>query len=167
MALVTPSHRFGPAHEIFPTERNVRFEEMEYEVPRAAGFPALLEAVSVIRARSLHVTFPFEFRWVAPDDIWLSPFNNGPCASISVHQYHKLPHEHVFAALEPVLAAHGGRPHWGKRHSSSARQVYARYPKAADFARVREQCDPTRKLANDYLLRLFDPQTSGTGGAHA
>lgn len=155
MSLVTPGHRFGPAHEIFPTERNVRFEEMEYELPRETGFPTLKAAIALIRARSLNVTFPFEYRWVAGDDIWLSPFNRGPCASISLHQYAKLPYDQPFRALEPLFAAHGGRPHWAKRHTMSARDVLKSYPMAERFQRVRAQVDPTNKLANDYLLSLF------------
>ena len=153
--LVTAGQRTGPAHEIFPTERNVRFEEMEYELPRDAGFAALKAAITLIRTRALNVTFPFEFRWVAGDDIWLSPFNRGPCASISLHQYAKLPYEAPFRALEPILQAHGGRPHWGKRHNLSARDVLTLYPMAEHFKRVREQVDPTNKLANRYLLELF------------
>ena len=155
MRFVTPSHRVGPAHEIFPTDRNVRFEEMEYEVPRDAGFPTLKAAIELIRARALNVTFPFEFRWVAGDDIWLSPFNRGPCASISLHQYAKLPYDEPFRMLEPILAAHGGRPHWAKRHNMRARDIAASYPMLERFQRVREQVDPTNKLANNYLSKLF------------
>jgi FAD-linked oxidoreductase len=167
MRLVTSGNRVGPAYEIFPSERTVRFEEMEYEVPRDAGFAALQEAIALIRTRKLNVTFPFEFRWVAGDDIWLSPFNRGPCASISAHQYSKLPYRELFALLEPVFAAHGGRPHWGKRHSLTARDVRTLYPMVSDFMRVRAQVDPTDKLANDYLLELFDAKPSRAKAAHA
>lgn len=167
MSLVTPSTRFGPAYEIFPTERNVRFEEMEYEVPREAGFPTLQALITAIRARSLHVTFPFEFRWVAGDDIWLSPFNRGPCAAISVHQYAKLPWREVFEAVEPIFVAHGGRPHWGKRHNLTAHDVAAMYPMAERFWRVRDQVDPGGKFTNDYLLRLFGANSTAQQVAHA
>jgi FAD/FMN-containing dehydrogenase len=136
-------------------------------VPRAAGFSALKEAIQLIRTRSLNVQFPFEFRWVAGDDIWLSPFNRGPCASISLHQYAKLPFQPPFDMIEPIFAAHGGRPHWGKRHSLTARELLALYPMAEDFMRVREQVDPTAKLANSYLLGLFDPKTPRTKAVHA
>src|SRR3546814_19487160 len=33
--------RRGPAPAIFPSDRTIRFEEMEYELPRAAGLAAL------------------------------------------------------------------------------------------------------------------------------
>jgi hypothetical protein len=72
------SRRVGPAHAIFPSERNIRFEEMEYELPRAAGLPTLKAAMAHIRKRRLPITFPFEFRLAAGDDIWMSPFNAGP-----------------------------------------------------------------------------------------
>ena len=156
MAGVRGSRRLGPAHQIFPSERRVRFEEMEYELPRAAGLPALREAIGWIRRRRLGVIFPFEFRWTSGDDIWLSPFNRGPSASISVHQYVRRPWQPVFGALEPLLRGHGGRPHWAKRHTLTARDVFELYPRAAEFCAVRRRVDPERKFANDHLTTLFD-----------
>ena len=67
-----PSQRVGPAWRVFPSERTIRFEEMEYELPRAAGLPTLMEAIHYIRRRKLPVAFPFEFRLTAGDDIWMS-----------------------------------------------------------------------------------------------
>ena len=90
------SRRVGPAYQVFPSDRAIRFEEMEYEMPRAAGLPTLKAAIERIRAKKLPVTFPFEFRTVAADDIWLSPFHAGGCASISMHQYAPMPWLGVF-----------------------------------------------------------------------
>jgi FAD/FMN-containing dehydrogenase len=156
MSGIRGSRRVGPAHQIFPSERTVRFEEMEYELPREAGFPALREAIRWIRRRKAAVLFPFEFRWTAGDDLWLSPFNHGPCASISVHQYARRRWQPVFAGIEPILRDHGGRPHWAKRHSLTARDVFALYPRARDFCAVRDAADPQCKFANDHLTRLFE-----------
>ena len=147
--------RVGPAYRIFPSERNVRFEEMEYEMPRANAWPALREAIAWIRKKRLPVTFPFEFRLVAGDDIWLSPFNAGPGASISMHQYAKMPWRDLFAEGERVFRAHGGRPHWAKRHTLTARDVEALYPSAARFRAVRDAHDPEGKFANAHLAALF------------
>jgi FAD-linked oxidoreductase len=155
MRLVRGSRRFGPAHMIFPNERSVRFEEMEYELPRSAGLPALREVLQWIRARSLPVAFPFEFRWTAADDIWLSPFNGVAAASVSMHQYAKMPWSELFASAEAIFRAHGGRPHWAKRHTLSARQVSELYPDAAKFRAVRDQVDPQAKFANPHLMELF------------
>lgn len=148
--------RVGPAYQIFPSDRTVRFEEMEYEIPREAGWAALKEAIAWIRKRNLPITFPFEFRIVAGDDIWLSPMSGGDRVSISVHQYAKMPWREFFAAIEPVFRAHGGRPHWAKRHTLAARDVEALYPNAARFKAVRAEHDPHAKFANAHLAELFE-----------
>lgn len=155
MRVSNDGHRAGPAYRVFPSERAVRFEEMEYEVPLANGFAALREAIARIRKERLPVTFPFEFRAVAADDIWMSPFNKGPCASISMHQYGKMPWQGVFGQVEPILRAHGGRPHWAKRHTLASQDVFALYPMAERFCAVREKTDPQAKFANAHLSALF------------
>src|SRR6185312_15004605 len=147
--------RVGPAYQIFPSDRTVKFEEMEYEMPYATGWAALREAIAWIRKRNLPVTFPFEFRAVAGDDIWMSPMNNGPCLSISVHQYAKMPWRDFFAGIEPIFRAHGGRPHWAKRHTLTAADVDRLYPNAGRFRAVRAEHDPTAKFANAHLASLF------------
>jgi len=147
--------RVGPAYQIFPSERSVRFEEMEYEIPAANGWAALGEAIAYIRQRKLPITFPFEFRTIAADDIWLSPFHAGPCLSISAHQYAKMPWREFFAGIEPIFRAHGGRPHWAKRHTLTKADVDALYPQAARFRAVRAAHDPGAKFANAHLADLF------------
>jgi len=147
--------RVGPAYQIFPSDRTVKFEEMEYEMPYANGWAALREAIAWIGKRNLPVTFPFEFRAVAGDDIWLSPMNKGPCLSISVHQYAKMPWRDFFVGIEPIFRGHGGRPHWAKRHTLTAAEVDRLYPNAGRFRAVRAEHDPTAKFANPHLASLF------------
>lgn len=148
--------RVGPAYKIFPSERSVKFEEMEYELPRANGWPALREVIAWIRKKHLPVTFPFEFRLVAADDIWLSPFNGRVGASISMHQYHKMAWRDVFSQAEKIFRAHDGRPHWAKRHTLTTADVHHLYPHAAQFCSVRDAIDPDAKFANAHLSKLFD-----------
>jgi FAD-linked oxidoreductase len=147
--------RVGPAYQIFPSDRTVKFEEMEYELPRANGWAALKEVIAWIRKRKLPVTFPFEFRLTGADDLWLSPFNATPGASISMHQYAKMRWRELFAEAEPIFRAHGGRPHWAKRHTLTPADVEALYPNLGRFKAVRDQCDPTAKFANAHLAQLF------------
>jgi len=147
--------RVGPAYQIFPSERSVRFEEMEYEIPAANGWAALREAMAYIRDRKLPITFPFEFRAIAADDLWLSPFNKGPCVSISAHQYAKMTWQAFFTGIEPIFRAHGGRPHWAKRHTLTKADVDALYPQAHRFRAVRAAHDPSAKFANAHLASLF------------
>lgn len=155
MRALGPGRRVGPAYQIFPSERTVRFEEMEYELPRANGLRALEEVIRWIRAGKKPVAFPFEFRWAAGDDIWLSPFNKGPGASISMHQYAKMPWQGLFKEAEAIFRAHGGRPHWAKRHTLSRHDVDMLYPMAERFRQVRRAADPEGKFLNGHLSDLF------------
>jgi FAD-linked oxidoreductase len=149
------TRRVGPAHRIFPSERTVKFEEMEFELPREAGLPTLQSVIDWIRRKELPVAFPFEFRWTAADDIWLSPFAQGPCASISMHQYAPMPWRELFAEAEAIFRSAGGRPHWGKRHTLTRADVDALYPNAERFRSVRRAHDPEGKFLNEHLQPLF------------
>ncbi len=147
--------RRGPAHAIFPSDRTIRFEEMEYEMPRAVGIEALEEVVGWIRKKRLPVTFPFEYRTVAADDIWMSPMNAGPVAAISMHQYTKMPWTALFADAEAIFRGAGGRPHWAKRHTLSRADVAALYPMAGRYIAVRRAADPHGKFLNAHMESLF------------
>lgn len=148
-------HRRGPAHAIFPSDRTIRFEEMEYEMPRAVGLDALSEVVGWIRRKRLPVTFPFEYRTVAADDIWMSPMNAGPVAAISMHQYAKMPWADHFAGAEAIFRGFGGRPHWAKRHTLTRGDVDTLYPMAERYRAVRRAADPQGKFLNMHLESLF------------
>ena len=149
------STRAAPAWSIFPSERDIRFEEMEGEIPAAAGPAALREAIAEVRRRRLPIMFPFEFRAVAGDDIWLSPMNAGPCVSISFHQYAKMPWAEAFAVVEAVFNAHGSRPHWAKRHTLASGDVARLYPMAERWGAARRRVDPRGKFMNRHLREVF------------
>ncbi|MDK2759780.1 MAG: FAD-binding protein [Sphingopyxis sp.] len=148
--------RRGPAHAIFPSDRTIRFEEMEYEMPHAAGLETLSAVVDWIRRKRLPVSFPFEYRTVAADNIWMSPMNQGPVAAISMHQYAAMPWRELFADAEAIFRAHGGRPHWAKRHTLSRADVDALYPMAERYRDVRRAADPGGKFLNSHMAELFD-----------
>jgi FAD-linked oxidoreductase len=149
------STRAAPAYRIFPNERPTKFEEMEYEIPAERGVAALRAAIAEVRRLRLPIIFPFEYRTVAADDIWLSPMSGRDCVSISFHQYAKMAWPQAFAAIEPVFAAHGGRPHWAKRHTLRSDDVLRLYPNAARWGEVRKRWDPTAKFLNAHLRELF------------
>src|SRR5262249_11959518 len=124
-------------------------------LPRANGLPALKAVIDWIRKGRKPVSFPFEFRWAAGDDVWLSPFNSGDGASISMHQYAKMRWRELFAEAEAIFRAHEGRPHWAKRHTLTRADVDALYPMAERFRAVRRAADPDGKFLNPHLADLF------------
>lgn len=154
--LVGSSSRVEQSYKVFANPREVRFNEMEYHVPADKGPECLAEVSEAIRKSGIQVFFPLEYRYVAADSIWLSPFQGGPRASIAVHQYFKQDPWPLFRVVEPIFQRYGGRPHWGKMHSLKAEQLRELYPHWEDFARVRRELDPSGKFLNAYLRQLFD-----------
>src|SRR3712207_8677773 len=74
------------------------------------------------------VGFPLELRFTAGDDALLSPTAGRDSAFVAVHVFRGMPWEPYFRAVEQIADAHGGRPHWGKRHFQSAATLAPRYP---------------------------------------
>ena len=141
--------------KIFPTPRNTKFNEMEYQIPVELGVDCLQEVLAVLKKSKQQTFFPIEFRFVKGDDIWLSPFYQRDSISISVHQYIKQDPQLLFNEIEPILQHYQGRPHWGKMHTMTTAQLRAMYPKWDDFMQIREKLDPERKFLNPYLENLF------------
>ena len=150
-----PEERVDYSHKTLSTERNVRFNEMEYHMPREAGPQALREVIETIEMNDVEVFFPIEFRTVAPDDIWLSPFYRRESCSIAVHRYHEEDYTPYFSLIEPIFRKHEGRPHWGKLNTLKAADFASLYPKWNDFLDVRAELDPEGKFLNPYLRDVF------------
>lgn len=147
--------RCGPAHLIYPSPRNARFNEMEYSVPATDGLATLKETVAAIRKADVPVMWPLEFRTLCGDGIWLSPAYGRDSTTISVHQYGPVDHRPLFEVAEPMLQAADGRPHWGKLHTLKQADLSARLPKFDDFCALREKLDPEGRFLTPYLRSLF------------
>jgi FAD-linked oxidoreductase len=143
------------SHDAFPSDRNVRFNEMEYAVPAERGPDCIREIGEHMRKCGTNFLFPLEFRYVAADDAWLSPFYRRDSVTISVHQYHRQPYKELFAGVEDIFRSYDGRPHWGKLHMRGAKDFEALYPKWDAFQTVRRQLDPTGKFLNAHLKHIF------------
>ena len=145
----------------YASERNVRFNEMEYHLPRENGIPALREIRQVLETRHPEVFFPIEVRYVAADDIWLSPFYQRDTCSIAVHRYFEEDYKPYFASIEPIFRKYHGRPHWGKLNTLQLADLRRLYPRWDDFAAVRREVDPRGRFLNPYLAGLFPGADSG------
>ncbi len=140
---------------VFVTNRTVRFREMEYALPRQAVPDALREVKSLIERQGWRISFPVEVRSAAADDNWLSTAYGRESGYIAVHRYYREdPHEY-FRAVEEIMMAHDGRPHWGKMHYRDAESLRAVYPRFDDFIAVRDRLDPHRTFSNPYLAQVL------------
>nr|WP_217499057.1 D-arabinono-1,4-lactone oxidase [Leifsonia sp. C5G2] len=142
---------------VFVTNRTVRFTEQEYALPREAVPAALAEVKALIERRGWRISFPIEVRSAAADDIWLSTAYGRESGYIAVHRYYREDQREYFSAVEEIMVAHEGRPHWGKLHTRDAEHLRALYPRFDEFLAVRDRLDPERRFENAYLRRVLGP----------
>ena len=143
------------SHRVFATSRSVRFREMEYAVPLERLPDAFAAVQRVIDANGWRIEFPIEVRAAAGDDRWLSTAHGRDSGYIAVHRYWRADPTDYFAAVEEVVLAHEGRPHWGKMHTLDAAALRTRYPRFEEFIALRDRLDPERRFRNPYLDRVL------------
>lgn len=143
------------SHRVFTQRRTVRFREMEYALPAENVAPAFTQVRELIAARGWRISFPVEVRFAAADDLWLSTAYQRDTGYIAVHRYWREDPTAYFEAVEQIMLAFGGRPHWGKIHTLDAPQLRQRYPRFDDFVALRDRLDPERLFHNTYLERVL------------
>lgn len=87
----------------------------------------------------------------------LSTTGGEPTGYIAVHVTHGTDPAPVLAAGEPIFAAFGGRPHWGKCHSLDYQQLSKLYPRLGEFNALRTRYDPAKTFETPHLRKLLNP----------
>ena len=145
------------SYRVYASERRVRFNEMEYAIPRRFAAEAVSRTLDAAEHADPAVGFPIEVRFVAGDDAFLSPAHDRDTAYIAVHQYEGMAWEGYFRTVESLMDEYGGRPHWGKRHFKTAVDLAERYPRWEEFAAIRSRLDPGGAFRNSYTDRVLGP----------
>jgi xylitol oxidase len=151
----------GPWHERLPhfrpdvTPSAGRELQSEWFLPRDAVGEAFgaVRAIADLVAPVLHIS---EVRTVRGDDLWLSPAYGRD--SVTLHfTWHDDPAGvlPVVERLQEGLLPLGARPHWGKLGTTPGAEVFARYERGKDFARLAREFDPEGKFRNAFVDALF------------
>ncbi|MBA3070111.1 MAG: FAD-binding protein [Hyphomonas sp.] len=146
--------RVNESRVLLSTTRPTRFIEMEYHLPRERGAEMVERVMRKLDQRA-EIFFPMEYRHIAPDTAWLSPFNAGPRTSIAIHALASERYDYFFTDFEPMYREAGGRPHWGKLHSLGHAELTALYPEFERFLSLRAELDPEGRFLNAHLAKLF------------
>ena len=143
------------SYRIFANYRTIRFNEMEYALPRDAGPEAVARVLELIETERFPMPMPIECRVVSGDDALLSPAHERDTTYIAIHQHASMEWRPYFDAIEEIFASYEGRPHWGKRNSRTAAELSALYPEWDRFQAVRDELDPNRVFTNAYVRRVL------------
>lgn len=151
----------GPWHARLPhfraefTPSNGAELQSEYLLPRRHALAALrsVAALGPVMAPVLQVC---EVRTVAADGLWLSPAEGRD--TVALH-FTWVPDTAsvvpVIARLEAALDGLDARPHWGKVFTTEPAELRGRYPRMADFLKLRDSLDPAGTFTNNFLRRLL------------
>jgi L-gulonolactone oxidase len=156
-AAISEAHVQDHGYRVYATERNVRFTEMEYAIPRGNGMEAVTRVLELVERQQLPVLLPLEVRFSAGDDAFLSTAHGRETCYVAVHQFNGMEFETYFRAVEAIMNEYGGRPHWGKRHYQTIDTLKDRYPEWDRFQAVRVRLDPHGTFMNDYCRRVLGP----------
>lgn len=154
-SLVSSGEDRTASHETFATTRMVKFQEMEYNIPAEHFEDCLREIKACIHDDNIRVHFPVECRFVAADDIPLSPAYQRESAYIAVHMFKGMEYQQYFSKMEAIFSKYDGRPHWGKMHSRTAKDFRQLYPRWDEFMTIRKQLDPDGLFMNGYLSEMI------------
>jgi FAD/FMN-containing dehydrogenase len=146
--------RFGASWEIFPSDRNERFNEMEYAVPAESGPECFMALRDLFVNGGSGVTWPIEYRTQAADDVWMSTANGRPTVTLSIHEPIDRDHEPLFRAAEEIFTSFEGRPHWGKLSYLDAGARRSLAPGWDRWWAVRDRVDPAGVFVNPHLRAL-------------
>jgi FAD/FMN-containing dehydrogenase len=135
--------QIGWSHEILPRERVLKFDEVEYALPREAGPECFQQVRRRVRDRwRRDVAWRVLYRTIAADEGWLSPMYGRESVTISLHHNAGMPYDEYFADIEPIFRAFDGRPHWGKKHTLTGAEIAPMYPMWHHFQQLRALLDP-------------------------
>ncbi|MCB0917587.1 MAG: FAD-binding protein [Actinobacteria bacterium] len=137
-----------------------KHQETEYAIPREQAAEAI-EGMRrlVLSASAYKVNFTQEVRFVAADDIAMSPASGRDSCYLGGYTSNLRTAPAYFLDFEQLMAQYRGRPHWGKSFNRDARQIRDLYPRYDEFARLRQQSDPQGVFGNRLLERIFAPVT--------
>ena len=97
---------------------------------------------------------PVEVRFVAQDDMMLSPCHEGPVSYIGASTL--VNSTEVFERFEPLMKQLGGRPHWGMNCTLTRDEAAQMYPSTYKrFCDVRDTFDPSRVFTNTMSTDLL------------
>ena len=139
---------------IYPSVRAVPFNEMEFAVPAASGSQCFLEIRECMRTLHPGVEWAVEYRTQRADTIDISTAYGRDVVAISIHEAAGRPYESFFRDAEAIFRNYRGRPHWGKIHWHTPRELRELYPMWDKFQTTRERLDPNGRFLNSYLRTL-------------
>lgn len=143
------------SHRVFNLPMPPSHLEAEFAFDRRDAESALEQIRALIEWEQMKVNFITEVRFVAADDIWMSPAYGRDACHLGAYIGQTPRWRDYFEGVEEIAWRMGARPHWGKTFFAGADQLREVLPRFDDFLAVRAQLDPDRIFANQFIDRVL------------
>jgi FAD/FMN-containing dehydrogenase len=154
--LAAPDHQLVmPAQRGFGRKLFYRHDEIELAVPFEAYHDCLNDVLTLLRDEDYFSIVEVRF---TPDrsQALIGPGVGRRSAWIELATPLSQPRGLMYARVEAILRAYGGRPHLGKKTTFTHHELLEVYgERFTAFQAVRSRVDPTGKLLNPFTRRLF------------
>ncbi len=151
----------GPWNEMLPHFRFGKIPshgdeiQSEYFVAREDGLEALTALEGIGERFSPHLIVS-ELRYVAADEMWLSPaYERDALAIHFTWQRHPAEVRALLGLIEETLLPYQARPHWGKWFTMDVSRIARLYRRLPDFTALVDEFDPDGKFDNEFLSRVL------------
>ena len=171
-ALVPLIHRFAQATSFGDRARvedlrrvlsmpvPARHHEVELAIPREATNDVLKEWWALLDRADYVPDFIQELRFVAADDITLSPAYGRASAYVGGYAANPNTAARYLPELLALGRAYAARPHWGKVFDHDHAELATLYPRWASFQALRRRFDPAGVLSSPFTERVLGPVPS-------
>lgn len=154
--LAAPDHHLiMPAQRGFGRKLFYRHDEIELAVPFEAYHDCLREVLKLLGSEDYFSIVEVRF---TPDrsQSLIGPGVGRRSAWIELATPLSQPRDTMYARVEAILRAYGGRPHLGKKTTFTHHELLDVYgERFTAFQAVRARVDPTGKMLNPFARRLF------------
>jgi FAD/FMN-containing dehydrogenase len=141
--------------DVYPIEYVPNFVELEYMVPVEHGKDAIRAVRELMLTKHTDCIYPIEYRFIAGDEGWISPYYKQDSISLSVSGGPGMDYWPYLRDVDAILRRYNSRPHWGKMHFLDGADVSALYPRAGDFRALRRELDPKGRFLNEHVGMLL------------
>jgi L-gulonolactone oxidase len=151
-----PRRRVDRSDQVIKVSSSIPIhQEAEYAIPIAGAAQAIDEMRKIVLKADYRVNMPMEVRFVAADDIPMSPAGGRDSCYIGAYVSSLKWAPSYFADFEALMQDYEGRPHWGKTFSRDHAALRELYPAYDEFDRLRRICDPHGLFRNSFVDRVF------------
>jgi len=147
--------RVAASHEVFNIPMPPRHDETEWGMAAGLAGEVMTRTRDLIEREGHRVNFVVELRFVAADEVMLSPAYRRDSCQVGAYIARGPADAAYMAAFSELALSLGGRPHWGKVVTAGRGILEGVLPQLAAFDAIRRRLDPDDRFTNSFTNRLF------------